>query len=114
MDMLVSELAKALKAPRSLPADNLQAVDFQVLDSHIPRDEGRAKRLSLGRDHDVKCSCAPPETLGIDADASMRFSGCVIPRMNRYSRQKGTYGGHDGRLVVSKARAIEQFRQGDA
>jgi hypothetical protein len=32
MDMLVSEVTKA---PRSLPADNLQAMDFQVLDGHI-------------------------------------------------------------------------------
>ena len=38
----------------------------------------------------------------------------LIPRMNRYPREEGAYGPHDGRVVLSKARAIDQLRHGDA
>ena len=108
------ELAKALKVPRSLPADNLQAADFQVLDGHIARNQCRPKSLGMGCHHDVKDSRAPSEPLGSDTDAGMGLSGRFIPWMNRYAAEERAYGRHDGRLVLSKARTIEQFRHGDA
>jgi hypothetical protein len=44
----------------------------------------------------------------------MRLSGRFIPRMNHYPREEGAYGCHDGRVVLSETRAIEQLRHGDA
>jgi len=63
MEIIVFELAKALKVPRSLPADNLQAADFQVLDGHIACNQCRAKSLGVSRNHDVKDTCALPSRL---------------------------------------------------
>ena len=57
-------LVKTSARTNDLPAHNLQAFDFQILDSHIVRNQGRAKSLGVGRNHDVKCSCTPPEAFG--------------------------------------------------
>ena len=99
---------------KDLPADDLQAVDFQVLNGGVARDQGHAKSLGVGRNHDVKCSCTRTEALGTDTNPGMRLSGLFIPRMNRYPREEGAYGRHDRRVVLSKARAIEQLCHGDA
>ena len=114
MEIIVFELAKALKVPRSLPADNLQAADFQVLDGHIARNQCRAKSLGVSRNHDVKDTCAPSKPLGSNSNTGMGLSGLFIPQMNRYAAEEHAHGRHDGRLVLSKARTIEQFRYGDA
>ena len=99
---------------KDLPLNNLQAVDFQVLDGRIARDQCHAKSLGVSRNHDVKGSCTATEALSTDTNPGMPLSGPFIPRMNRYPSEEGAYGGHDGRVVLSKARAIEQLRHGDA
>ena len=48
-----------------LPAHNLQALDFQVFNRRVAGNQGRAKSLGVGRNHDVKCSCTSPKVLGI-------------------------------------------------
>ena len=78
MEIIVFELAKALKVPRSLPADNLQAADFQVLDGHIACNQCRAKSLGVSRNHDVKDTCAPSKPLGSNTNTGMGLSGLFI------------------------------------
>ena len=56
--------ARQISLRGALPAHNPQAFDFQVPDSYIIRNQGRAKSLGVGRNHDVKCSCTPSETPG--------------------------------------------------
>jgi hypothetical protein len=68
--------------PRSLPADNLQAADFQVLDGHIACNQCRAKSLGVSRNHDVKDTCAPSKPLGSNTNTGMGLSGLFIPPMN--------------------------------
>ena len=67
----------------NLPAHKLQAFDFQVLDSRIVRNQGRANSFGVGRNHDVKCSRTPPETPGTDPNSSGMGFGCdFIPWVN--------------------------------
>ena len=75
-------LVKTSARTNDLPAHNLQAFDFQVLDSHIVRNQGRAKSLGVGRNHDVKCSRTPPETLGTDTNSGMGLGCGFIPWVN--------------------------------
>ena len=59
----MSKLAKALKSAAIATSRRSSSFPFQLLDRHIARNQSCAKSLGVGRNHDVKGSCAPPEAL---------------------------------------------------
>ena len=83
---------------KDLPADDLQAVDFQVLDRCIARDKSHAKSFGVGCSHDVKCSRASTEALGRGTNSGMSLGSLLIPWMNRYPREERTTAAMTDRL----------------
>ena len=63
-----------------LPADDRQAVDLQILDGHIARDEGRAKRAGVSRNHDIKCPRTSTEALSTGTNPGVRLRRLADPR----------------------------------
>jgi hypothetical protein len=81
MEIIVSELGKAPKVPRSIQADNLKPSIFRFL---IAASLVTSVAPGASAWAAIMMSNAPAlrETPGTDADPRMGFSGCFVPRMN--------------------------------